>query len=186
MTYTIEAANGVAEQLEFNEADMESVGLEAADFEGLESLESLESISVETVAEDLEGYMEGVEATATPSSYVNKRLLQIFTALVKTSIKKITSNPKTRAKLQAACRKSPDAVIQLLTPIIAKALPTYFKWMPAIFVPPIVARLFPAICKQAGLKPEEIPVVAEFLGALFMGATLLPSVFDFFRNRRRR
>ncbi|WP_155960676.1 hypothetical protein [Fischerella sp. PCC 9605] len=37
-----------------------------------------------------------------------------------------------------------DAVTQLLTPIIAKILPTYFRWMSAIFIPPLmVAKLQP-------------------------------------------
>jgi hypothetical protein len=181
MTYTAEFANGGAEQLEtFSEADMESVSIEATELtEGLESLESLESISVESVAEDLEGYIEGVEESATPSSYVNKRLLQVFTALVKTSVKKITTNAKTRVKLQAACRKGPDAVTQLLLPTLTKAMPSYFNWMPAVLTPPIVARLFPAICKQAGLKPEEVAVAPEFLGALFrIGISFLPTLFS--------
>jgi hypothetical protein len=95
---------------------------------------------------------------------VNKRLLQVFTALVKTSIKKITTNPKTRVKLQVACRKGSDAVTQLLLPMLIKAMPSYFNWMPAVLVPPIVTQLLPAICKQAGLKTEEV-AAAEFVRA---------------------
>lgn len=180
MTYTAELANGGAEQFEsFTEADMESVSIEAAELaEGLESIESLESISVESVAEDLEGYMEGTMESATPSSYVNKRLLQVFTALIKTSIKKITTNPKTRVKLQAACRKGPDAVTQLLLPTLIKAMPSYFNWMPAVLTSPIVARLFPAICKQAGLKPEEVAVAPEWLGLALSALSFLPSLFS--------
>jgi energy-converting hydrogenase Eha subunit A len=185
---TLTSANSL-EQLElFSEADMESIEAESLEA-GIESQleETLESVSNESVAEDVEAYMEGDLERRTPSSYVIQQLVKVFTALIKNAVKKITSNPRTRAKLQAACRKSPDAVTQLLTPIITKTLPTYFKWMSAIFVPPIVARLFPAICKQAGLKPEEIPVVAEFWGALFsLATTVLPSVINFFGNRRRR
>jgi hypothetical protein len=92
---------------------------------------------------------------------VIKRLTKIFTVLVKNTVKKITSNPRTRVKLQAACRKGPNAVTQLLIPIITKTLPTYFRWMSAIFVPPIVARLFSAISKEAGLKSEEVSAATE-------------------------
>ena len=177
------------EQLElFSEADIESIGTESLEA-GIESQleETLESVSTESVAEDVEAYMEGNIERRDPNSYVILQLVKVFTALIKNTVKKISSNPKIRVKLQVACRKSPDAVTQLLTPIITKTLPTDFKWMSAIFIPPIVARLFPAICKEAGLKPEEIPVLAEFWGALFsLGAAVLPSVFDFFRNRKRR
>ncbi|MBD2452091.1 hypothetical protein H6G76_34270 [Nostoc sp. FACHB-152] len=177
------------EQLElFSEADIESIEVESLEA-GIESQleETLESVSTESVAEDIEAYLGGDIERRNPNSYVIQQLAKVFTALIKNAVKKITSNPRTRAKLQAACRKSPDAVTQLLTPIITKILPTHFKWMPAIFIPAIVARLFPSICKQAGLKPEEIPVVAEFWGALFrIGAKLLPSAIDFFGKRRRR
>jgi energy-converting hydrogenase Eha subunit A len=177
MNYTTERINGGVEQFEsFTEADQESIVIEAADLEELESLESLESLSIETVAEDLEGYMEGVEERATPGSYVNKRLLKVFTALVRASIKKIMNNPKTRAKLQAAARKGPDAVTQLLLPTITKAMPVHFNWMPAVFVPPIVARLLPAIGKQAGLKPEEM-AGAEWWGIAIGALSLIPSLF---------
>ncbi len=176
MTYTIETTNGMAEQLEFSEADMESLEYGSAEA-GIESQleENLESVSFESVAEDVEAYMEGDLERRPPSSLVIKRLTKIFTALVKDTVKKITSNPRTRAKLQAACRKGPDAVTQLLAPIITKTLPTYFRWMSAIFVPPVVARLFPAISKDAGLKSGEIPVEAEWLGAAIgIGSILLP------------
>jgi hypothetical protein len=160
MTAFTVTSNNAAEQFEsFTEADQESVGLEATELENLEGLEStLEDIKPESVAESLEGYMEGDTERLTPSAYVNKRLLQVFTALVKTSIKKITTNPKTRVKLQAACRKGPDAVTQLLLPTLIKTIPSYFNWIPAVLVPPIVTRLFPAICKQVGLKPGDISI----------------------------
>lgn len=187
MTYTTEAYYGAAEQLElFSEADMETVQFEAAEFsEGIESLESLESVTFESVAEDLEGYMEGYTESRPPSSYVNKKLLQIFTALIKNLVKKITNNPKTRAKLQAACRKSPDAVAQLLIPILVKTMPAYFNWMPAIFAPPIVSRLYPAICKSAGLKAEEVPAGAEFWWLI---PTFISTIGNLFpkKNRKRR
>jgi hypothetical protein len=162
MTYT--TTNGMAEQLEFSEADMETLEYGSAEA-GIESQlqENLESVSFESVAEDVEAYMEGDFERRPPSSLVIKRLTKIFTALVKNTVKKITSNPRTRVKLQAACRKGPDAVAQLLAPIITKTLPTYFRWMSAIFVPPIVVRLFPAISKDAGLKSDEISVGTEGL-----------------------
>jgi hypothetical protein len=162
MTYT--TTNGMAEQLEFSEADMETLEYGSAEA-GIESQlqENLESVSFESVAEDVEAYMEGDLERRPPSSLVIKRLTKIFTALVKNTVKKITSNPRTRAKLQAACRKGPDAVAQLLAPIITKTLPTYFTWMSAIFVPPIVVRLFPAISKDAGLKSDEVSVGTEGL-----------------------
>ncbi len=181
---TLTSANSV-EQLElFSEADIESIeteSLEASIESQLE--ETLESLSTESVAEDVEAYMEGNLERLTPSSYVNRRLTKIFTVLVKNTVKKITSNPKTRAKLQAACRKGADAVTQLLIPIITKTLPTYFRWMPAIFIPPIVARLFSAICKQAGLKPEEIPAEAEFWPLIGLAANALG---QWWARRRRR
>ncbi|BAY95688.1 MULTISPECIES: hypothetical protein [unclassified Tolypothrix] len=161
-TYTAKT-NGAAETLEsFSEADIETLEYESAEA-GIESQleENLESVSFESVAEDVEAYMEGDLERRPPSRSVIKRLTKIFTALVKNTVKKITSNPKTRAKLQAACRKGPDAVTTLLTPIITKTLPTYFRWMSAIFVPPIVARLFPAICKDAGLKSDEVSAATE-------------------------
>ncbi|BAY95687.1 MULTISPECIES: hypothetical protein [unclassified Tolypothrix] len=185
---TLTSANSL-EQLElFSEADIERIEVESLEA-GIESQleETLESVSTESVAEDVEAYMEGDIERRNPNSYVIRQLTKVFTALIKNAVKNITSNPKTRAKLQAACLKSPDAVTQLLAPIIAKTLPTYFRWMSTIFVPPIVARLFPAICKQAGLKPEEIPATAEFWNFLIpVVTTVLPSGFDFFRNRRRR
>ena len=159
-------ANGGTEMAEysesFTEADLESVLFEGAELASAESLESLDSVTFESIAEDLEGYMEGYTESRPPSSRVNKRLLQIFTAQVKNLVKNITNNPKTRAKLQAACRKGPKAVAQLLIPILVKTMPSYFNWMPAFFVPPIVARLHPAICKSAGLKAEEVEAVAEW------------------------
>ena len=163
-TYTEKAkTNGAVEEIEsFSEADIESLEYESAEA-GIESqLEgNLESVSFESVAEDVEAYMEGNLERATPKSTVIKRLTKIFTVLVKNTVKKITSNPRTRVKLQAACRKGPNAVTQLLTPIISKTLPTYFRWMSAIFIPPIVARLFSAISKEAGLKPEEVSAATE-------------------------
>ncbi|GAA6617957.1 hypothetical protein [Scytonema sp. NUACC26] len=177
---TFTAANSL-EQLEmFSEADIESIETESLEAEIESQLEeNLESVSFESVAEDVEAEMEGDLERRTPSSYVNRQLTKVFAVLIKKAVKKITSNPRTRAKLQAACRKGPNAVTQLLTPIITKTLPTHFRWMSAIFVPPIVARLFSAICKQAGLKPEEIPAGAEFWWLVpFIGGSL-------FARRRR-
>lgn len=172
MTYTTYSP----EYLEFTEADMESVQIESMDLEGLESLleENLESISAEDVAEDVEDYM--VEAGGYASSgYVTNRLTKVFTYLVKKAIKKITMNPKTRSKLHAACRKGPRSVAKLVTPIVAKPLPSYLRFLATIFCPPVVARLFPAICKEAGLKPEEIEAV-PLLGAIVGGISLISAL----------
>ena len=157
MATIVETTNSAIEQLEFSEADLESMETESleADIES-QLEENLESVSFESVAEDVEALMEGNLERRTPSSQVNRQLTKLFTALIKNAVKKITSNPRTRAKLQAAISKGPDAVTQLLTPIITKTLPTYFRWMSAIFVPAIVARLFPAISKQAGLKSGRV------------------------------
>ena len=163
MATIIEASTNGAEQVVLSEADLDSLGTESLEAE-IESLlgENLDSVSVESVAEDVKALMEGNLESRTPSSQGNRQLIKVFTALIKNAVKKIANNPKTRAKLQTACRKGPDAVTQLLTPIITKTLPTYLKSQTAIFVPPIVARLFSAICKQVGLKSEEIPGGAEF------------------------
>jgi hypothetical protein len=168
--YTIEA-----DLEQFTEADTESLEFATEDLEGLEA-ESMESISLEdvnpeSVAESLESLMEGVEANGygygngytrpSPSSYVNKRLLKTFTIIVKKLVKKIMSNPKTRAKLQAAARKGPTAVARLLTPSVAKVLPIYFRWMAPIYVPSVTRVLFAPLAKQAGVKAEEVEASPE-------------------------
>lgn len=168
MTYlTSVRANGASEQAEytesFSEADMESVQFESAELaESLESEEGLENISAESVAEDVESYMQGQTVHRNPGSQLNRRLTKVFTTLIKTLVKKITTNPRTRAKLQAACRKDSKAVAALLSPTLTKAMPVYFNWLPAIFIPPIVDRLYIAICIHAGLKPAEIPADPEW------------------------
>ena len=164
---------------QFTEADIESLEFATEDLEGIgtESMESMESINLEdvkpeSVAESLESLMEGVEANGysngstsrrcSPSSSSNKQLLKTFTVIVKTLIKKITSNPKTRAKLQAAIRKGPSAVARLITPSVAKILPSYFRWMAPIYVPPVTRVLFNPVRKQAGVKAEEVEASSEF------------------------
>jgi hypothetical protein len=172
-TYTIEA-----DLEQFTEADTENLEFATEDLEGLEA-ESTESVSLEdvnpeSVAESLESLMEGAEANGygngypypsprpSPSSSVNKRLLKTFTIIVKKLVKKIMSNPRTRAKLQAAIRKGPSAVARLLTPSVAKVLPIYFRWMAPIYVPSVTRVLFPPICKQAGVKAEEVEASPEY------------------------
>ncbi|WP_445173466.1 hypothetical protein [Microcoleus sp.] len=164
---------------QFTEADIESLEFATEDLEGIgtESMESMESMNLEdvkpeSVAESLESLMEGVEANGhsngstsrrpSPSSSSNKQLLKTFTVIVKTLIKKITSNPKTRAKLQAAIRKGPSAVARLITPSVAKMLPSYFRWMAPIYVPPVTRVLFNPVRKQAGVKAEEVEASPEF------------------------
>jgi len=163
---------------QFTEADIESLEFATEDLEGIEteSMESMESnledVNPEDVAESLESFMEGVEANGysngstsrrpSPSSSSNKQLLKTLTVIVKTLIKKITSNPKTRAKLQAAIRKGPSAVARLITPSVAKILPSYFRWMAPIYVPPVTRVLFNPVRKQAGVKAEEVEASSEF------------------------
>jgi hypothetical protein len=166
---------------QFTEADIESLEFATEDLEGIgtESMDSMESMNLEdvkpeSVAESLEGLMEGVEANGysngstsrppypNPSSSTNKHLLKTFTVIVKTLIKKILSNPKTRAKLQAAIRKGPTAVARLITPSVAKMLPIYFRWMAPIFVPLVTRVLFHPVRKQAGVKVEEVEASPEF------------------------
>ncbi|MBW4491164.1 MAG: hypothetical protein KME12_25685 [Trichocoleus desertorum ATA4-8-CV12] len=170
-TYTIEA-----DLEQFTEADVESLEFLPEDIEGLEA-ESMESISLEdvnseSVAESLESLMEGEEAYVngngyarrSPSSSVNRQLLKTFTIIVKQLTKKIMSNPRTRTKLQAATRKGPTAVARLLTPTVAKLLPSYFRWMAPIYVPPVTRALSGPIRKQAGVKPEEVEEASEWDG----------------------
>jgi len=166
---------------QFTEADIENLEFATEDLEGIgtESMESMESMNLEdvkpeSVAESLESFMEGVEANGysngstsrrpntSPSSSSNKQLLKTFTVIVKALIKKITSNPKTRAKLQAAIRKGPSAVARLITPSVAKILPSYFRWMAPIYVPPVTRVLFNPVRKQAGVKAEEVEASPEF------------------------
>lgn len=162
--------NGGVESLKFTEADMGTIELIAEDLEDLESeMESFESISYENVSEDLEAYFEGGaeeeglerRGRRRPSSLVTKRLLKIFVALVKKVVKSVMSNGKARPVLLQACRKGPDAVAKLLCPILSKALPPFLKWMAPTFCRPVVRVLFRAICREAGLKTEEIESVAE-------------------------
>ncbi|MHC5717064.1 MAG: hypothetical protein ACYTX0_34355 [Nostoc sp.] len=170
MAYTIEA-----DLEQFTEADAESLEFATEDLEGLET-ESIESISLEdvnpeSVVESLESLMEGAEANGygngytrpSPSSSVNKQLLKTFTIIVKKLVKKIMSNPRTRAKLQAATRKGPTAVARLLTPSVAKVLPSYFRWMAPIYVPSVTLALFGPLRKQAGVKAEEVEEAPEFI-----------------------
>ena len=162
--------NGGIESLEFTETDMTTIELLPEELESLESeMESLESISYEDVAEDLEAYFEGDSEEEglerrrrrRPSSFVTKRLLKIFVALVKKVVKSIMGNGKARLTLQKACRKGPDAVAKLLCPILSKVLPPFLKWMAPVFCRPVVRVLFRVICRQAGLKTEEIESVSE-------------------------
>ncbi|WDD36523.1 hypothetical protein PQG02_35880 (plasmid) [Nostoc sp. UHCC 0926] len=169
MAYTIEA-----DIEQFTEADAESLEFATEDLEGLEteSIEniSLEDVNPESVVESLESLMEGAEANGygngytrpSPSSSVNKQLLKTFTIIVKKLVKKIMSNPRTRAKLQAATRKGPTAVARLLTPSVAKVLPSYFRWMAPIYVPSVTRVLFGPLRKQAGVKAEEVEASPEW------------------------
>jgi hypothetical protein len=171
--YTIEA-----DLEQFTEADTESLEFATEDMEGLEadSMESisLEDVNPESVAESLESLMAGAGAngygnsypspttSTSPSSSVNKQLLKTFTIIVKKLVKKIMSNPRTRAKLQAAIRKGPTAVARLLTPSVAKVLPIYFRWMAPIYAPSVTRVLFGPLRNQAGVKAEEVEASPEY------------------------
>ncbi len=194
-TYTIEA-----DLEQFTEADAESLEFVTEDLEDIET-ESMESISLEdvnpeSVAESLESLMEGAEANAygngytrpspSSSSSVNKQLLKTFTIIVQKLVRKIMSNPKTRTKLQAATRKGPTAVAQLITPSVAKVLPNYFRWMAPIYVPPVTLALFSPIRKQVGVKAEEVEEAPEFIPLLpwiIRGGML---AFNIYRNRKKK
>lgn len=194
---------------QLTEADFESLEFTTEDMEGLEA-ESMESVSLEdvnpeSVAESLESLMEGGESfeswmegaqangngksRRSPSSSTNKQLLKTFTIIVKKLVPKITSNPKTRTKLQAATRKGPTAIAQLLTPSVAKVLPSYFRWMAPIYVPPVTSALFNPIRQQVGVKAEEVEEAPEFLpllGLLFSGISAGARVYGATRPRRPR
>jgi hypothetical protein len=179
---------------QFTEADTESLEFAVEDLEGLEaeSMESvnLEDVNPESVAESLESLMEGEEANGSGNSYsrpstsssVNKQLLKTFTIILKKLVKKIMNNPRTRAKLQAAARKGPTAVARLLMPSVAKVLPSYFRWMAPIYVPSVTLALFASVCKQVGVKAEEVEEAPEapekwirmkYLTATFAGISAL-------------
>jgi hypothetical protein len=183
----------------FTEADTASLEFATEDLEGLEA-ESMESISLEdvnpeSVAESLESLMEGMEANGyensytrpSPGSSVNKQLLKIFTIIVKKLVKKIMNNPRTRTKLQAATRKGPTAVARLLTPSVAKVLPSYFRWMAPIYVPSVTLALFAPVCKQVGVKVEDVeeaPEFIQFLPWIFRAVSLGSTVYKMLKRRR--
>ncbi len=168
-TYTIEA-----DLEQFTEADAESLEFATEDLEDIEteSMEgtSLEDVKPESVAESLESLeslMEGTEARyipRSPSSYVHRQLVKTFTIIIKKLVKKIMRNPRTRAKLQAAIRKGPSAVSRLLSPSVAKVLPSYFRWMAPIYVPSVIRVLFGPLRQQAGVKAEEVEASPEWDG----------------------
>lgn len=188
--YAIETIEAEQEQFtEFTEADIESLEFAPEELEELEaeSTESinLEDINPESVAESLESWMEaeeayGYEANAnTPTSVsrtgnissslsrtANTQSLKTFTMIVKTLVKKIMSNPQARTKLQAAARKGPDAVAELLTPSVAKEVSKPFYWMIPLYLPPVVIALADAIRQQVGVKAEEVEEAPEFFSSL--------------------
>ena len=194
MTTTTEAVNGNVETLEvsevFSEADIETIELQVEELEGLGSeFESdLESISAEDVAEDLEAYFEGeaeeegLERRRRRRRGISKRLVKVFTAIIKRLVKKIMNNPRARAKLLAACKKGPRALVQLLLPIIRRTVKTSFlRWLVDAYCPAIIARLYRPIYLQvarlSGMKTEEVEASPEFLGALIPAAIGLASSF---------
>ncbi len=186
-----------AELEQFTEADTESLEFATEDLEGLEA-ESTESISLEdvnpeSVAESLESLMEEAESNGNTSlnqsKIANKQLLKTFTIIVKKLVKKSMGNAKTRAKLQAATRKGPTAIARLLTPSVAKVLPSYFRWMAPIYVPSVTIALFAPLCREVGVKAEEVEEAPEFLpliGLLFGAISAGANVYRARAARRRR
>jgi hypothetical protein len=180
---------------QFTEADTESLEFATEDLEDLEA-ESIESLSLEdvnpeSVAEALESLMEEVESNGNTSldqsKIANKQLLKTFTIIVKKLVKKSMSNAKTRAKLQAATRKGPTAIARLLTPSVAKVLPSYFRWMAPIYVPSVTIALFAPLCREVGVKAEEVEEAPEFfplLGLLFGAISAGANVYRATRRRR--
>jgi len=182
---------------QFTEADTESLEFATEDLEDLEAESteniSLEDVNPESVAEALESLMEEVESNGNTSldqsKIANKRLLKTFTIIVKKLVKKSMSNAKTRAKLQAATRKGPTAIARLLTPSVAKVLPSYFRWMAPIYVPSVTIALFAPLCREVGVKAEEVEEAPEFfplLGLLFGAISAGANVYRARAARRRR
>jgi hypothetical protein len=158
----------------FTEAEIESIVLQLEDLENLEAAieEDLETISFEDVAETLEAYFEGESVEEglerrrrRRRRSVNKRLLNFFFRAVKKVLKPILRNPKTRAKLQAVCRKGADAVVLLITPVITPVLTPIItpalSWMVPIFLPPVIRALFRVICKEVGIHTETVEAIVE-------------------------
>jgi hypothetical protein len=171
MTTITETTNGVEQVEYFSEADAEAIAIQPEDLEALEAeVESLENVAFEDVAEDLEAYFEGdaegeslERRRRRPGRSVHKRLLKIFMTLIKKLVKKIMNSPKARTKLQAACRKGPQAVVKLLLPILTKPVPGYLKWLVTFYATPVIVKLYRPICRQVGLKTEEVEAMSEGL-----------------------
>ncbi|MEH2258252.1 hypothetical protein [Nostoc sp.] len=180
-TETIE----VLEDTGFSESDLKTLELETEDAEVIEieltgGNTPLEDVEFESFAEDMEIELEGLEGLEAfeanqsnglrflpgkprnPSTSVNKRLLKTFTCIIKRVVKKITTNPKTLSKFQAAIRQGPAAVTRILTQAVSKSLPPYFRWMAPIYVPVVASILFHPIRTQAGVKREEVEAEPEF------------------------
>ncbi len=175
MTYT---TNNSLEQLElFSETDMESVQIESSELEGIEE-ENLESISVERVADDVEAYMEEVIESRGSSHPANRQLSKISVYLTKKALQKTMMNPRTRKKLETACRKGPKSVTRLIIPSILKPLPECFKSVIAPYCYPTVKRLFSSTARQAGLKREEIEATPEFFGTAIAAISAGAAVYQ--------
>jgi hypothetical protein len=179
--YTLEA-----DPEQFTEADIESLEFVLEDLEEMEaeSTESinLEDVNPESVAGALEDLMEGTPGApgaaangngqahsrrySSPSGHVHYELGKVFTTRVKKKVQKIMSNPKTRAKLEAAIRKGPTAVDQLIAPSVAQDLQVDLRWLAWIYVPPVTLALFGPIRQQAGVKAEEVEEVSEIFPLL--------------------
>ncbi len=172
MTYTTNSL----EQLElFSETDMESVQIDSNELENLESVlgENLESLSSERVAEDVEKYMEEHIESRSAIRSGHRQLAQIAAYLSNKAVKKILDNPNTRRKLEAACRKGPGSVCQLIKPLILQPFSEFGKGLINPYCSPTIARMYSAISTEVGLKTEEIEAAPEFAISLSTAAAVV-------------
>jgi len=159
----MEAGNGI-----FSEADLETLEFQREDLEGIESEleQNLDNISFEDVADELAEAFEGGELgefaerlserrRSRRTAMVQRRLLRLFVILHKRAIRRVLSNPRTRAKLIAAYRRNPEAVARLILPVVSKVLPIYLRWMAPLYGRPVVYVLYRAIGNQLGIRAEE-------------------------------
>ncbi len=143
------------ENIEF-ESFAEDMEAEFESFENFESFEGFEGFEASGLNGSRRRPLRPTRPRRNRGGSVNKRLLKTFTSIIKTVVKKITTNPKTRTKFKAAVRQGPAAVNRILIPVVSKSLPPYFRWMAQIYVPTVASTLFHPIRTQAGVKREEV------------------------------
>ncbi|MEH2258251.1 hypothetical protein [Nostoc sp.] len=146
------------ENIEF-ESIAEDMETEFESFESFENFESFEGFEAKGLNGSRRRPPSGFRPTGprrNRGGSVNKQLLKTFTSIIKTVVKKITTNPKTRTKFKAAVRQGPAAVTRILTQAVSKSLPPYFRWLAPIYVPTVASTLFHPIRTQVGVKREEV------------------------------